>query len=435
MIMANEENEDREQAALAKLEREDDIQRVDMTALAVMNRSEIETAMDFAYRHPRSIRRFISEAETLATLNEEIAASCIYTLPRAGKAIVGPSVRLAEICASTYGNLQVASRVLDAEEREIVAQGVTLDLQQNLRVAIEVKRRITKKDGSRYDDDMISVAGAAAAAIARRNSIFQVVPRAYVDMIYRKARAVAVGDAKTLGHRRAAIFHNFGVLGVLAERVLARIGKSAIDDVTLNDMEVLVGLGTAIRDGSLDIDAAFPSIPGSTPSVPANTEGRRISLVPKAGGKPATPTTPAAADTPPPATDTKASAAVTPPTTPSTPAQPAQEPAKTDAPVIPTADPSSGPKCLVCGKTVPQDRADWVEASNGWKHKDCAPPGTVTAPPAPAASATAPVAATPAADPAAPAAARRRRRNEDPDPEPPFGDKGQEKDREPGQEG
>jgi hypothetical protein len=243
--------------ALAILEG-DHTEKVDISSMAVLNRSELETQIDAAHKHRRSIGRFLQEARALATYNEEVAASCIYTLPRAGKAIVGPSVRLAEMIASAYTNLHVGSRILDAEDAFIVAQGVAWDIEKNVRVTVEVKRRITKKDGKRYDDDMIGVAGAAAASIALRNAIFRVVPRAYVETVYNEARRVAVGDAKTIGTKRLSIMAGFARLGVTADRVLAKVGKASIDDLGFEELEVLVGIGVAIKNNESRIEDYFP---------------------------------------------------------------------------------------------------------------------------------------------------------------------------------
>ena len=79
--------------------------------------------------------------------------------------------------------------------------------------------------------------GNAAASIALRNAIFRVVPRAYIDGVYEKARQVAVGDAKTLGERRESLLQRFEKLGVTRDRVFARLEKRGIDDVYLLRVE------------------------------------------------------------------------------------------------------------------------------------------------------------------------------------------------------
>jgi hypothetical protein len=157
-----------------------------------------------------------------------------------------------------------------------VAQGGAWDLEKNLRVTVESRRRITNKAGRRYSDDMVVTTGNAAVSIALRNAILRVIPRAYVDTIYAKVRLVAVGDAKTLDARRGEIIGRLAKLGVTADRVLARLGKQGPDDVGVDDLEVLIGLGTAIKNNEMTIEDAFPA-PMPAPASPAE-DGKRISL-------------------------------------------------------------------------------------------------------------------------------------------------------------
>jgi hypothetical protein len=259
-----------------ELDEESAITHVSVGAMGAIVRSEVEAQLDAAHKYPRSISRFLKEAETLATISQEVAESCIYSMPRDGKMIAGPSVRLAEIAASCYGNLHFGGRVVEEEEKTVTAQGGAWDLQKNTRVTVETRRRITGRNGRRYSDDMVTVTGNAAASIAIRNAIFRVVPRAYIDQIYAKVRKVAVGDAQTLGARRQVIVDRLGKLGVTADRVLARVGKTGIEDIGLDELEVLIGLGTAIKNNEQAIDDAFPA-PAPPPPAVAE-EGRRISL-------------------------------------------------------------------------------------------------------------------------------------------------------------
>lgn len=249
---------------------------VDVSAVGAITRSEVDAQISAAHKYPRSIGKFMREAITLATMSQEIAESCIYSLPRGGKQITGPSVRLAEIVASVYGNIHYGSRIVEEGERDITAQGVAWDIQSNVRVTVETKRRIVNKYGKRYDDDMIIVTGNAAGSIAIRNAVFRVVPKSYVQAVYEAARKVAVGDAKTLESKRIAVIERFEKLGVGRDRVLLRIGKATVEDVGLEDLELLIGLGTAIKDGAQRIEDVFP-VAAPAPA-PAAEDGKRISL-------------------------------------------------------------------------------------------------------------------------------------------------------------
>ena len=239
---------------------EDDEQQVTEVAgaLEAVTRGEIEAQVRTAKMYPRSVKSFLTEAMDLACLDEQTAESCIYALPRGGRPIEGPSVRLAEIIASAWGNSRYGARTTGEDERFVTAQGYFFDVQRNVAVGFEVKRRITDKKGNRYNDDMIGVTANAACSIALRNAVFKGVPKALWGRIYEAARKTAVGDAKTLQAKRAEMIAYFGKMGVTSDRVLAAVGKPSIDDIGVDELAVLKGTATAIKDGDTTIEQAFP---------------------------------------------------------------------------------------------------------------------------------------------------------------------------------
>lgn len=219
---------------------------------------EVDVQIATAKRYPRSISAFKKQALDMATLDEETASGCFYSLPRGGKPIEGPSARLAEIVLSAWGNVRADSKVVDVGEREITAESTTWDLEKNVAVRMQVKRRITDKNGRRYNDDMVVVTGNAACAIALRNSVFKVIPMVYTRSIYHEARRVAIGDIKTLEAKRAAMVEHFGKMGVTPDRVFKVVDRKSIEDIGLEELLTLKGLATALRDNETTIEEAFP---------------------------------------------------------------------------------------------------------------------------------------------------------------------------------
>lgn len=230
-------------------------------ALMALNRSEIDTQIATAKRYPRSIRQFKENAMEMACLDEDTAASMFYALPRGGKKIEGPSVRLAEVVGSSWGNLRYGSRVVAIDDKFITAQGACMDLEKNIAATVEVKRRITDSKGRRYNDDMIQVAGNAACSIALRNAIFKVVPFGLVKPVYENARLTSIGKAKSMAERRAAALEWFQKAGATVEQVLQAIDRKGVDDITIDDLYTLTGLRTAIKDGETTIEEALGPAP------------------------------------------------------------------------------------------------------------------------------------------------------------------------------
>lgn len=239
--------------------REVQLEIVAASALESLERASVDIQVATAHKYPRSLTVVKRRMMDLATLDEETAESCFYKLNRQGKSIEGPSIRLAEIAASSFGNLRYGARVIANDGKQITAQGFCHDLESNVMSTIEVKRRITGRDGRTYSDDMQVVTGNAACAIAARNSIFKVVPFAFVKPIFLAAKKTAVGDITTLAERRTKMLQKFAAFGVNEKRVCASVGKAGVDEIGLNELETLIGVHNAIRDGEQTVDEAFPA--------------------------------------------------------------------------------------------------------------------------------------------------------------------------------
>jgi hypothetical protein len=238
-----------------------ELEVVPPAAIESMERAQIDIQIATAKKYPRQLSLVKQRMLSFATLDEETAAGCFYTLPARkggdGKPLQGPSVRLAEIALASYQHLRAGSRIIADDGKFITAQGVVHDLENNVCISIEVKRRVTTKEGKRFSEDMIATTGNAACSIALRNATFRVIPLALVKPVYEAAKRLAIGDGKSLVQRRAACVEHFSKLGVSKEKVCAAVSVRAVDDIQLEQLEVLMGYATAIKDGDVTVDEVF----------------------------------------------------------------------------------------------------------------------------------------------------------------------------------
>lgn len=247
------------------------VQHIDSGTLSVITKAEIDQQVATARRFPRSVKHFLSEARDMVTLTERIAEECIYALPRDGKTIEGPSARMAEIIASAWGNCRAGARVVDEGAEFVTAQGVFHDLERNVMITYEQKRRIVDRKGRRFKPDMIAVTANAACSIALRNAILKGVPKAFWSDIYDAARLVIVGDASTLANRRASALAYLQKFGATEEMVLATLGVDGVEDIGQDELVVLKGLATAIKEGDTTVEQAFAPKNGASESAPSLT--------------------------------------------------------------------------------------------------------------------------------------------------------------------
>lgn len=235
----------------------DDLEIVSADSLSLITKAEIDVQISTAKAYPRSVQKSIQKAISLATTNEHVAESCGYAIPRGGKTIEGPSVRLAEIVAASFGNLRSGARVIANDGKTVTAQGICHDLETNNAVTVEVKRKITDKNGNKFSEDMQVVTGNAACAIAYRNAIFKVIPAALIDSVYVEVKKVARGTSKTLEVRRKAAVSYFNGLGVKNTKICEVLGVKKIGDIDLDALEKLTGFKTAIKGGDSTKEEIF----------------------------------------------------------------------------------------------------------------------------------------------------------------------------------
>lgn len=237
-----------------------EIQVPEATSMEALARAEIDIQVATAKRHPRSFERFLRQAQSMISVSPQVAETCRYVLPArkgSNERISGPSVRMAEIAASSWGNLRIVGRIVAEEAEQVVAQGVCHDLESNVAYAVEVRRRITTRTGQRYSSDMINTTANAAIAIATRNATLKVIPKSFIQVLEDHAIAVARGDEKTLPQRVDAAIGLLASKGIGEAKVFKTLGITGRADMSVDHLLTLRGYIQATRDGHATLEEIF----------------------------------------------------------------------------------------------------------------------------------------------------------------------------------
>lgn len=185
-------------------------------------------------------------------------------MPRGGKPITGPSVHLAKIIVSNWGNMRTEAKVVQITDKQIISRGTAWDLETNVASAFEVRRSIIDKKGNRFSDDMITVTGNAANSIAYRNAVFSVVPKAVVDKVYKSAQKFITGDLsdkeKLLKRRTDAINYFRDEWGIEEEEVVKLCGKQTVNQIKAEEIALLLGMVQSLKDGDTTVDELMKPI-------------------------------------------------------------------------------------------------------------------------------------------------------------------------------
>jgi len=254
----------------------------DAGVLASLERENVDLQITTAKRFPRSIESFQRNALTLATLDEDTARSMYYRLPRDGKFIEGGSVRLAEICATCWGNAQIGARIVDIGERMLTAQAAAWDMENNLRISVEIRRGIINKFGKRYNDDMIRTTANAAMSIAFRNAVFRIVSPALVKSILEKAKETSLGRNLSMAQKRENALKALGEYGANEKDILKVLNRKGMADVGVEELITLQGMYTAMKEGETTWAEILDSQPKTEEEIAASL---RTSMDEQAGTK------------------------------------------------------------------------------------------------------------------------------------------------------
>lgn len=236
-------------------------------------KAEFDVQIATAKMYPRKEHdEFIAKAIKMVCFDQDTAESCGYSIPArkgSNEKIEGPSIRLAEIAASMWGNLHAATRVIGNDGKFITAQAVCWDLENNVKMGAEVKRSImtSAKEGrtaKTYSTDMQVVTGNAACSIALRNAIIKTIPRAFINRIYNAAMDFATGDLKlpadnknSFPNKRKEVFEKVVKMDILPDEILAFFDKKTIEEITKDELRQIIGVVTSVKDGIITKDKAF----------------------------------------------------------------------------------------------------------------------------------------------------------------------------------
>jgi len=223
---------------------------------------EVQAAMIIAQRFPRDT---IASQKRIndACSRESMAEVSQYTYPRGGKQITGASIRLAEVLAQNWGNLDFGIVELEKENGNSKMMAYCWDLETNVKqtkVFDVPHARYTKKNGVTSLDDPRDIYEATANQGARRlrACILGIIPGDIVEeAIERCNKTLADPHGKPpIKDRIVSMLEKFSRLGVNQKMIEKRIGHK-IDVTTEIELVNLGKIYISLKDNYADRSQYF----------------------------------------------------------------------------------------------------------------------------------------------------------------------------------
>lgn len=231
--------------------------------------SEIQGMMTVAKRFPRDE---ISASNRIlrSCQRKSLAETALYAYPRGGQTVTGPSIRLAETLARSWGNLDFGIIELEQREGESHMMAYCLDLETNVRQqkTFVVKHERDTKQGRKTLTDNRDIYEMTANQGARRlrACILGVIPGDIVDAALEACEKTLQGNTKEpLIDRVKAMAAAFFEIGVNQEMIESRL-KHRLDATIDPELVSLRKIYTSIKDGASKREEWFSVGPASPES-------------------------------------------------------------------------------------------------------------------------------------------------------------------------
>ena len=192
--------------------------------------SEIKGKMLLARQFPRdpelALQRAITECNRV-----ELASQAQYEFPRGDSVVRGPSIRLVEVLARAWGNLDFGVDEIEARDGNTTIKAYCWDLETNVSdektFTVPHTRTTKKKTYALTDSRDIYEAVANQGARRKRACILAVLPGWFVDAAVDTCNKTleASMSVQDIGSRIQKMITMFEAYGITGEQISDKVGK------------------------------------------------------------------------------------------------------------------------------------------------------------------------------------------------------------------
>lgn len=239
--------------------------------------TEVKGKMILARQFPRDTNRSL-ENVLLECKRPRLAEVAQYEYPKGDTVVKGPSIRLVEVLARHWGNIDSGVSEIDTYDDHTVVKAYAWDLETNVsdeKVFAVQHKRSTKRGSYKLTDERdIYEMVANKAARRKRSCLLAVMPGWYVDAALEACEETlrnSVTNGKSIEAVREAVVSAFAEFGIAPDHIAAKLGRP-VDKLDPNDIVKLRHLYAAIKDGFVKAQDAFDLSAPTPEDLPSEEE-------------------------------------------------------------------------------------------------------------------------------------------------------------------
>jgi hypothetical protein len=213
---------------------------------------EVQLSIASAKRFPRNTTQAFSDViETCK--RKTFAEKALYAFPKGGKVIEGASIKLAQLMAQSWGNLNFGVREVSKGNGQTVGSAYAWDLQTNTLISqdfIVYHRRHTKAGAYDVTDarelDMMFLAEGSKKL---RNCLLRMMPDDLVEEAVQEVKkTLTKGNKEPIQDRVKKLALAFSEFGIKVKHLEENIGHP-LDSIIEDDLVKLRAIYRSIKDG------------------------------------------------------------------------------------------------------------------------------------------------------------------------------------------
>lgn len=222
--------------------------------------AEAQGKLVIAKQFPRNEQLAYAKAME-ACKRKSLAEKAMYSYPRSGSTISGPSIRLAEELARCWGNIDFGIKELSQKDGESEMQAYCWDMETNTmssQTFVVAHVRDTKKGQVRLTEQRdIYENNANMAGRRLRARILAVLPPDLVEAAVNECKKTLAGNNDTpLIDRINNMVVAFKKFGVKIDTIEKRLNRK-IDTMTAEDISEYIGIYNSLKDGNSSVSDWF----------------------------------------------------------------------------------------------------------------------------------------------------------------------------------
>lgn len=213
--------------------------------------AEVQAAYMVAASRPRNpvmaMDRMLNECQ-----RPSLAERAVYSYPRGGVEVTGPTIRLAEMLARQWGNIKCGWRVLDRKPGRSLIHVYAMDLETNFLddLTFEVPHYRDTKQGRKplTDDRDIYEMEANQAARRLRKCILTLIPGDIIDACLDQCEMTMSATSSNEPAQLQKMLSYMASFGVNKAMIEARIGRK-FESMTQAQVAGFKKIATSLKDG------------------------------------------------------------------------------------------------------------------------------------------------------------------------------------------